>query len=260
MTKETLCLADGLLADLKPVSLEEMSAVQLMNRTDTKYMTSMNVLPDILRLAENDYRIQEVDGQRDISYNTVYFDTPEKSMFLAHQCGRAVREKIRVRTYVNSGLTFLEVKNKNNKGRTDKKRIRVTSCANLSKEGGDEFLRKYAWYDLSVLNGRIENRFNRITLVNKNMTERLTIDTNVCFRNLENGNEAKMQGVVIIELKRDGNQDSPIREVLRHLHVRSASISKYCLGLVLTDPELKYNRFKPKLRQVTRIQKEMYNL
>ena len=31
---------------------------------------------------------------------------------LAHQNGRVIREKIRVRTYVSSGLTFLEVKKK----------------------------------------------------------------------------------------------------------------------------------------------------
>lgn len=257
MTKDLLCLADGLLSDLKPVSLEEMSAVRLMNRTDTKYITSLDVLPVILRLAENDYRIQEVDGQRNISYSTVYLDTPEKSMFLAHQSGRAVREKIRVRTYVDSGLTFLEVKNKNNKGRTDKKRIRVSGCTTLAKEGANDFLHKHARYDLSVLNGQIENSFKRITLVNKAMTERLTIDTNVCFRNLSNGHEAEMGGVVIIELKRDGHQYSPIREVLRDLHIKSASISKYCLGSILTDPELKYNRFKPKLRQVKRIQNEI---
>ena len=104
-------------------------------------------------------------------------------MYLAHQNGRVIREKIRVRTYVSSGLTFLEVKNKNNKGRTDKKRIRVQGVNSLRQDGGEEFLRNYAWYELSTLKLLLENHFHRITLVNKAMTERLTIDTGVHFRN-----------------------------------------------------------------------------
>jgi hypothetical protein len=46
-------------------------------------------------------------------YETTYLDTEGREMFMAHQNGRTVREKIRVRTYKDSGLTFLEVKNKN---------------------------------------------------------------------------------------------------------------------------------------------------
>ena len=126
-----------LLSAFPSITLEEMSGIRLMNRLDTKYVLPLGTLGLFLRLAVEDYRIQEVEGERDITYHTLYLDTSERSMYLAHQCGRAVREKIRVRTYVPSGLTFLEVKNKNNKGRTDKKRIPVTSAATLEDEGGE---------------------------------------------------------------------------------------------------------------------------
>ena len=102
-----------------PVSLEEMSGIRLMNRTDTKFVTSLDKLSLILQFAVTDYRVQEVEGTRNIAYRTVYLDTSGRDMYMAHQNGHRVREKIRVRTYVSSGLTFLEVKNKDNKGRTD---------------------------------------------------------------------------------------------------------------------------------------------
>ena len=89
-----------------PVSLEEMSGIRLMNRTDTKFVTSLDKLSLILQFAVTDYRVQEVEGTRNIAYRTVYLDTSGRDMYMAHQNGHRVREKIRVRTYVSSGLTF----------------------------------------------------------------------------------------------------------------------------------------------------------
>ena len=52
-----------------------------------------------------------------------------------------------------------------NKGRTDKKRIRVQGVNSLRQDGGEEFLRNYAWYELSALKFLLENHFHRITPV-----------------------------------------------------------------------------------------------
>ncbi len=241
----------SLLSLFSPVTLQEMESVRLMNRTDTKYVTSVATLFVILDELRADYRVQEVDGERNIPYHTVYLDTPDRAMYLAHQNGRSVREKIRVRTYTLSGLTFLEIKNKNNKGRTDKKRIRVQGMETLPADGAVEFLHRHAWYDLSVLTPLLENRFRRITLVNRGMTERLTIDTGLCFRNLLTSQEALLDNQVVIELKRDGRTCSQVRDVLRKYRVRQSSFSKYCVGSALTAPELKQNRFKQKIKSVT---------
>lgn len=250
------CNVTTALSAFSSISLEEMSTIRLMNRTDTKYIVSLSALMDVLQRASNCYRVQEVQGERNIVYHTTYLDTPDYAMYLAHQNGRVIREKIRVRTYVSSGLTFLEVKNKNNKGRTDKKRIRVQGVNSLRQDGGEEFLRNYAWYELSTLKLLLENHFHRITLVNKAMTERLTIDTGVHFHHLITGTEARLENLAIIELKRDGRTYSPIGEILRELHVLPSGISKYCVGTVLTAGTLKYNRFKPKLRMAQKIAKK----
>lgn len=200
-----------------------------------------------------DYRIQEVKGEREIDYQTIYLDTPSKSMYLAHLCGRAVREKIRVRTYVSSDLTFFEVKNKSNKGRTDKKRIRVSSAYTLEEEGAQEFLRKYGRYQLGELSLQLENRFKRITLVNRDLTERLTIDRHICFRNLTNMGEVTMEQLVVVELKRNGRVHSSVNDILHDLHVHPAGFSKYCMGCALTDTSLRQNRFKPRIGKITSI-------
>ena len=55
-----------------PVSLEEMSGIRLMNRTDTKFVTSLDKLSLILQFAVTDYRVQEVEGTRNIAYRNVY--------------------------------------------------------------------------------------------------------------------------------------------------------------------------------------------
>ena len=235
------------------ISLEEMSGIKLMNRTDTKFVTSHQVLERVLFDAKHDYRVQAVNGEQNIAYHTVYLDTADRTMYIDHQNGRTVREKIRVRTYVSSGLTFLEIKNKNNKGRTDKKRIRIESIETMKEDGGDLFLRQHAWYDQSKLLPLLENSFRRITLVNKRMTGRLTIDTEVAFRCLQSGQTASLNDIVIIELKRDGRTPSPLKEVLRKLHVQSSGFSKYCIGSALTSANLKKNRLKPKLRMLDKV-------
>ena len=123
----------------------------------------------------------------------------------------------------------------------------------MQKDGGDLFLRQHAWYDQSKLFPLLENSFRRITLVNKRMTERLTIDTEVAFRCLQSGQTASLNDIVIIELKRDGRTPSPIKEVLRKLHVQSSGFSKYCIGSALTSVNLKKNRLKSKLRMLDKV-------
>ena len=45
-----------------PVTLEEMSGIRLMNRTDTKYLLPLETLAVLLHYAAADYRVQEVAG------------------------------------------------------------------------------------------------------------------------------------------------------------------------------------------------------
>ena len=204
-----------LLSDFAPISLEEMSCVKLMNRTDTKFVASMAKL-------------------------------------CQHQWNHTNRQKIRFRTYCISGLQFMEVKTKNNHGRTKKKRIEVTDM-NLCEQEKCDFLGKYLRYGVETLQPALNNHFSRITLVNKAKTERLTIDSTLRFHNLVSGVDRDMGDLVIIELKRDGLVYSPVLEMLRQLRIHPHGFSKYCMGSALTNSELRINRFKRKLIEINKI-------
>lgn len=241
-----------LLSQYTPISLEEMSGIRLMNRIDTKFLTTRLRLQDLLRLAKDNYFIQEIDGMRNMPYYTLYYDTPTCDMYITHQNGKKTRQKIRIRSYVNSGINYLEVKNKNNRGRTKKKRIEIER-PDISQASSVDFLKQYSRYRISLLTPTLETRFDRITLVNKNKTERLTIDTNLRFNNQVTGETILLDRIAIIELKRDGNVYSPIKNVLNDLRIHPAKFSKYCMGMVLTNESLKQNRFKRRVQTMKKL-------
>lgn len=257
---------DSIIRTYEPISLDQMSGIKLMNRTDTKFVTTVDRLRLLLMMARDDYWAQDIDGKRIASYYTAYFDTPDNNMYVVHQNGHAGRQKLRIRSYVDSHLNYLEVKTKNNHGRTKKKRVDMVGFDPLNPDHGirflrqdeqfmsyDEFLRKHLRYDPAILSEQLENRFNRITLVNKAKTERLTIDSGLRFHNLVTGHDADLTGLVIIELKRDGLQPSPILHMLRDLRIKPSGFSKYCMGSAMTNPGLKRNNFKERLRLVDRL-------
>jgi len=257
---------ENIIRTYSPISLDEMSGIKLMNRTDTKFVTTVDRLRLLLTLAHDEYRAQEVDGRRIASYYTAYFDTPDNNMYIVHQNGHAGRQKLRIRSYVDTGLNFLEVKTKNNHGRTKKKRVDMVGFDPTHPDHGirflrqdeqfrsyDAFLSKHLRYDPTVLTEHLENHFRRITLVNKAKTERVTIDTNLCFHNIKTDRDVDLTGLVIIEVKRDGLQPSPILGMLRELRIKPSGFSKYCMGSALTNPSLKRNNFKERLRLVERL-------
>ena len=244
---------------MKPISLDEMSAVKLMNRIDTKYVVTEEQLRTILSGICNSYYAQEVEGNRLSPYSTVYYDTPELTMYLIHHDRHLVRDKVRVRTYVDSHLTFCEVKHKNNKGRTKKKRIEVDPSPNIiDNPEAAAFLAERQPYAVDTLSPHLITLFDRITLVNYDMTERLTIDCNLRFENLRSGNTASMAPLAVMELKQDGRAHSLLKDVLFELRIRPFKVSKYCIGTCLTQPEVKQNRFKKKLRRLEKLKTMAY--
>ena len=242
-----------LLQDLPPITLSEMKGIRLMNRTDTKVLTNKEALKKLLLLAKEDYYVQEIKGKRISCYQTTYWDTPEHRFYLIHHDGNKPRTKVRVRTYMDSNESFLEIKHKDNHGKTDKKRIKVTQEDFMTSQEGQTFLTELTGMSASQLHPSLQNRFERITLVNRKKTERLTIDFNILFTNPETGNQSHTNNLVVVELKRDGNIASPIKELLLQLRIKPYGFSKYCIGSLLTNSTLKRNLFKPKLVQIKRL-------
>ncbi len=239
---------------LQPITLAEMDSIKLMNRIDSKYLTNEATLLDILSAAaEAGYRVLVTEDMRISPYDSVYYDTPGLKMFYDHHNRRLVRQKVRTRTYVNSGLTFLEIKRKNNKGRTKKKRTGIPAAQLLGFRDNPEacaYLAGHSWFTADELSPAAETMFHRITLVNPALTERLTIDTQLCFKNFRTGKETSLQNAVIIELKQDGRAASQMKNILLDLRVKPVRVSKYCIAITLTDPQAKTGRFKVKVRRI----------
>lgn len=258
---------EDIIRSFEPISLAQMESVKLMNRIDTKYAVPMAVLPAILEAAQADYFAQEIDGKRIATYDTMYYDTESLDMYVRHHDRQLVRQKIRVRQYVDSHLTFLEIKRKNNKGRTKKKRIVVpgfditadTPSVLKHKKGEDEavtvesFIDAKSRYEWSEISPHLWTKFHRITLVNKAKTERLTIDMDLVWDNVVSGEAKTYPELVIIELKRDGNVPSKMTHIMLDHRIHPLKISKYCIGTALTTPGIKKNRFKKKIRLIEKL-------
>ena len=247
---------EPILSSMAPISLEEMSGVKLMNRVDSKFPTNRETLLRMAPFWNTHFYVQEVDGQRVARYRTLYFDTPDAVTYTMHHNRRLRRQKVRQRIYVDSGIAFCEIKNKKNTGRTKKKRIPIPM-----EEWGDlyqlpemaDFIREKVWVTDQPMLPRLENAFQRITLVNKAKTERITIDFGITFHNHLSGCDADVSDLVIIEVKQDGSLHSRFKDILRDARVQQKGLSKYCLGMLLTDEHLKYNRFKGKIRYINKL-------
>lgn len=245
------------LESIPPITLGEMESVKLLNRIDSKYLTNEQTLERILEdAARAGYRALEAEGSKISPYDSVYYDTDGMQMFLDHHNKRLRRQKVRTRSYVNSGDAFLEIKRKNNKGRTSKKRMSIPLSELVDfrqDEAAAAYLAKHSAFNVCQLSPVLETMFKRITLVNAARTERLTIDTCLCFKNFRTGREASLQNAVIIELKQDGRAASQMKGILLDHRVKPVRVSKYCIAVTLTDPDIKSGRFKPKVHAIEKV-------
>lgn len=240
---------------MSPITLEEMSAVKLMKRNDTKYVTNVPTLISLLRLAQGGYYVQEINASRLAHYNTLYWDFPaDHHYYLIHAQKRKPRTKVRVRRYVDSGIAFLEIKRKDNHGKTRKKRVGVPIAGTIMEDSlaGEGFLKEQLGLTFADLIPALSNFFTRITLVNYEKTERVTIDFALRFHNHETHKVQTLDNLVIIELKRDGRTHSPLLAMLRELRIKPSGFSKYVIGSAVTNDGLRQNLLRKRLRQVSK--------
>jgi hypothetical protein len=243
-----------LLNGAESIRLEEMDSVSLQNRIDKKYILHIDQLPDILQEIMANYMVLDINGSRLFSYKTIYFDTPDYQFYKDHHNGLTNRIKVRCRQYVESGMTFFEIKRKYQGYRTDKYRSNISDLLlDLQTDQYDEIKSRYKKHQIEHLGITLHNFFHRTTLVSKKLTERVTIDFNLQFSN--GGKDALVDDIVIIEVKQSKNDErSAIVQALKKHRIYSSSISKYTYGLMLVGNGVKYNAFKNLLHKVNKVQ------
>lgn len=243
---------EQIVQQFSPITLKEMDGVELMNRTDTKFVVSLEQLLAILEAVKTSYAILEVNGVRFSHYDTLYYDTNDFLFYTKHHNGKRNRWKIRKRSYLDSQLNFLELKFKTNRGRTEKQRIGIPDMEGNLSDDEERFVGFKSGIEVNLL-PQLDNRFTRLTLVNSELKERITIDMNLSF--VWNDTKMNLHNVIIVEVKQKRrNRFSPFVVALKKLQIHEESISKYCLGVALLVPFVKKNNFKEKLLKVNKLE------
>ena len=243
---------ENTIAEFVPISLQEMDGVELMNRTDTKFVVSLEQLLSILQEVKHTYRILEIDGVRFSRYETLYYDTDDFLFYNRHHNGKRNRWKIRKRSYLESSVSFLELKFKSKRGRTQKQRTAIPDISQALNIDEESFIGLKSGLDLNLI-PQLKNGFTRITLVEPSLPERITIDLELSFE--WNEIVKMLKQIVIVEVKQENrNRLSPFVQALKKRHVREISLSKYCIGVAMLVPFVKRNNFKEKLIKLNKLE------
>ncbi|MEM7126686.1 MAG: polyphosphate polymerase domain-containing protein [Chloroflexota bacterium] len=243
--------ADVLTA-FEPITLKELDTVRLLNRVDTKFLMSQRQLLRVLPHIAHEYQALEVNGTLLNRYRTLYFDTPDFFMYTRHHNGAGNRYKVRSREYVETGVSFLEVKHKNNKARTIKKRLQTAEMVTALDDDSYLFLAQHCPIDGHKLEPKLWNRFIRITLASQANTERLTLDLGLTFE--VDQVQISFPDVVVAEVKQERfSVHSHFFKQMRQQRIRPMGFSKYCVGIARMYPTLKQNRFKERLMIINRL-------
>ena len=245
---------NSVLKQFSPISLKEMDSVELMNRFDSKFIFPLLSLNEVLKNLNKYYQVLNVKGKNVHSYESLYLDDEKNRFYNDHHSGKNPRFKVRHRKYLDSNMSFLEVKEKKN-GRTNKNRISSTMWAEDFSDNQTKFLNDFS-LPTKNLRKTIKTSYDRITLVSLLSSERITIDTNIQFSDKKS--TVTTHEFVVAEIKQNKIQrDSPFYKRMRAMNLRRTNISKYIIGRILLDDKksLKHNRFKSTLMKIQKIEK-----
>ena len=240
------------LSQFNSISLQDMNSVSLMNRMDVKFLFKKSQLPILLSKLISNYNLLKIENKIIQDYKSLYFDTHNRSFYMAHHNRRVNRNKVRFREYVGSDLVFLEIKLKNNKGKTIKKRMRVDKIYKNLLPEHNVFIKNTINKDLRLIAQHWIN-FKRITLVDKLKTERITIDLDLNYSN--DSQSGSLDNIIIAEVKKDrSSQSSKFTYIAKKYHITPTRMSKYCISTINLNKDVKFNRFKSKLLLINKLQ------
>ncbi len=244
------------LGQFDPISLEDLNAkAEMMARLDNKYIMTLDSLEVALQSLTADFEVLDIKGQRAFAYATRYFDDQDLRAYYDHHQRRRKRCKVRIRTYVEANLHFLEVKVIEPRATTAKSRVRLDGLQAKLDPKSMAFVEDCHQNAYGTPFGKdvapvLLSQYERITLVAKEGGERLTIDTNLRLTGA--GRQRVVDpDICIIETKSargNGVADKIFRGVL---HVQpTGRVSKFCIGMVATGQVKVRNGFLPALRKL----------
>ena len=241
---------NNVLSRIKPYGLKDLKDANLMDRVDSKFLMPLSDLAGILNELQGSYRVLEINGNRVSNYKNQYYDTQPLKFYHDHHDGNLNRFKVRHRQYVDTKTSFLEVKHKDDEGRTNKTRINITE-EQLHDPEAQDFVLDSVGIPMEEMNVSQYSGYQRIALANEATAERLTIDFNLWYA-LEVEETIKLPNICILELKQaKKSTDSPFYSIKDSSNILPLSFSKYCIGCALLHKDnLKSDHFTPTLNKL----------
>lgn len=237
-----------------PVSLDALVAeASLLTRVDRKYVVPSAGLDPVLASLDPGTRVLEIDGARDFAYESVYFDTPDLLSFRMAAQPRRRRFKLRTRSYLDTGTSYLEIKTRGARGTTVKDRDEYDPRHRdrLTDDARDDVANALATIGVASdradeLDATLLTRYRRATLLAADSTGRATVD--IALEWIEpDGQGFALPGLTIVETK-SGARPSDVDRALWRVGHRPATVSKYATGLAALHPALPRNRWARLLR------------
>jgi hypothetical protein len=243
------------LSRFTPLSLEALNdKAAMLVRLDNKYIVPEGRMGPALAAFADLFDVLQIEGRRAFTYATRYYDDAARRAYFDHHQGRRKRCKVRVRHYLESRFSYLEVKLKDTRDVTVKRRLPVPFLSEVLDDRAQAFIDTChrdlygEGYDVS-LEPVVAMEYRRITLVAKQGGERMTIDTDLTF-GTDRGLPVASPGMFILETKSArgyGLADA----ILRRLHLRATGCcSKYCVAMAALGDVSRRNRFLPALRRL----------
>ncbi len=230
---------------LPTISLGELNdAAALQRRVDRKYVLTAPELMELSNQLSARLAILEIEGQQDFGYESVYFDTADLRSFLGAARSRRHRFKVRTRHYVDSGDAMLEVKLRDGRGTTIKRRrshsvLQVDRLDAAAIDFVDTEIGQPGLGD--QLRPVLTTSYRRTTMVDLEDVARVTIDADLRFRRPGEG-QVGLNRCFVVETKSPG-RPSFIDRSLWRLGVRPCKFSKYGIGMAVLDPTLASNKW-----------------
>ena len=239
---------------LEAVSLDELvSAASLLTRVDRKYVVPRADLEAVLARLDEGTRVLEIDSARNFAYESVYFDTPDLLSFRMAAQPRRRRFKLRTRSYLDTGSSYLEIKTRGARGTTVKERDEYDPerRGELTADARDDVAGALSTIGVASeraeeLDATLVTRYRRATLLAPDGSGRATVDTDLEWIEPD-GNGFALPRLAIIETK-SGSSASAVDRLLWRSGHRPATVSKYATGLAALHPELPGNRWARLLR------------
>ena len=235
------------------ISLKELNRLTPLKRFDSKFICHKSDLNYILGSLIDSYFILKIEDKLVFNYSNVYYDTPMNDFFNSHINGKLGRYKLRKRHYRDTDDVFIEIKYKNNRGETTKYRFRsLIEYRNPLVEHFDD-ISGHLPLIVKKLSPTVNIDYKRITLLKPGEFDKITIDFDLRLSTTDGGT-IRLPNLLILEHKsiiKSG--DKAIAQILKNTNYKKMSLSKYCLGLTLTKPGIKYNLYKPKLLTINKI-------